>query len=60
MNEIKAGDVVKLKHSGTQGNQMTVEKVYVTPDRDMIASCVWFNQGELKREKIVTAALKTI
>lgn len=58
MNEIQAGDIVKLKHSGSQGTLMSVEKVYKNPDQDEVARCVWFYQGEFKRESIITAALK--
>lgn len=57
-NEIKAGDIVKLNHSGTQGVLMSVEKVYETVDGDTVARVVWFYQGEFKREIIITAALK--
>ena len=58
MNEIQAGDIVKLKHSGEQGIKMSVEKVYETVDGDIVARVVWFIQNEFKRETIITAALK--
>ncbi|QBQ41198.1 DUF2158 domain-containing protein [Sphingobacterium psychroaquaticum] len=57
-NELKAGDVVKLKHSGTQGVSMSVEKVYTNADGDEVARCVWFYQGEFKRENIIVNALR--
>ena len=54
-NKIKAGDVVQLKSGGAI---MTVEEIEEREEGNPYATCSWFDEKKIHREKIYVIALK--
>lgn len=60
MSNIKEGDIVMLQHSDSKDIKMTVERIFESVNLEQVANCIWFVDGDLKRETIALAALKIV